>query len=90
MRRCHDCGVEAGRLHKLGCDWEICSQCGMQRLCCDCDRIDDGEIDSITLTGKRIPYGTVREIAARIPYYDTETIEEIKIELLEAIREGRW
>lgn len=33
-RRCHDCGVKPGRLHKRGCDSPICTICGVQLLQC--------------------------------------------------------
>lgn len=40
---------------------------------------------------QRIPFGTVREIAARIPYFSCDHIEKyIKIELLEVIENGMW
>lgn len=82
MIKCHDCGVEPGQIHKDGCDWEICFYCGGQMLSCDCGDIEDE---------KRIPYGTVREIAARIPYFSCEHIEKyIKRDLEEAIEEGLW
>jgi len=32
--RCHDCGVEVGQLHQLGCDVETCLQCGGQLITC--------------------------------------------------------
>lgn len=79
--KCHDCGVKPGEIHREGCDWEICHECGKQMLSCDCD-VDET---------KRIPYMTVREIAARIPYYDCEHIERyIKKDLLDAIEKGLW
>ena len=82
--KCHDCGINHGQLHTEGCDWEICPICGGQFLSCDCDK--EGLKDS-----KRIPYGTVREIAARIPYYDNQkTIDRAKKDLLIPIENGLW
>lgn len=33
---CHDCGVEEGELHEMGCDMERCPFCGRQLISCDC------------------------------------------------------
>jgi hypothetical protein len=35
-RRCHDCGVEPGGFHHLGCDWAECPHCHGQLLTCTC------------------------------------------------------
>jgi len=81
MLKCHDCGVDPGQIHEKGCDWEICSNCGRQALSCDCN----AEVS------KRIPYGTVREIAARIPGYSLDHIEKyVKKDLSNAINKGLW
>ena len=36
MKKCHDCGVEKGKQHIPGCDWEECPFCGRQLIGCDC------------------------------------------------------
>jgi len=35
--RCHDCGVEPGGVHHLGCDEERCPKCHRQLISCDCE-----------------------------------------------------
>lgn len=27
IEKCHDCGIKPGEIHKMGCDWEVCSIC---------------------------------------------------------------
>lgn len=84
VEKCHDCGVIPGELHKIGCNLEICSMCGGQLLSCYCH----------TEERVRIPFGSVREIAARIPYYDDlNTIDRVKKDkkdILYAISKGLW
>ena len=81
IEKCHDCGVKLGEVHKTGCDWEICSICGGQTLTCQCNQEES----------QRIPFGTVREIAARIPYFSCDHIEKyIKKDLYDAIEKGLW
>jgi hypothetical protein len=40
LRECHDCRAKPGEPHRRGCDTELCSVCGGQRLCCECDEHD--------------------------------------------------
>lgn len=44
-RRCHDCGVQPGALHHLGCDWEECPGCGDQLISCGCWTDGDDDCD---------------------------------------------
>lgn len=37
---CHDCNALPGEQHEEGCDVEMCSVCGTQRMCCDCEGHD--------------------------------------------------
>jgi hypothetical protein len=39
--RCHDCGVELGGYHHLGCDMTECPRCGGQLLSCGCEFDED-------------------------------------------------
>ncbi len=43
---CHDCNVQPGGIHHIGCDWEECPTCGMQVISCSCS--DDEEEEEIT------------------------------------------
>jgi len=42
-KRCHDCGVEEGQYHKLGCDMERCPQCLGQLITCSCPPLANNE-----------------------------------------------
>lgn len=44
--KCHDCGVEEGQYHLLGCDMERCPFCGNQLLVCDCALTELGLYDN--------------------------------------------
>jgi len=34
--RCHDCNIQEGGFHHVGCDMELCPRCGGQFLGCSC------------------------------------------------------
>jgi hypothetical protein len=40
MRNCPDCGTKPFETHLRGCDLELCSTCGQQRLHCGCRKHD--------------------------------------------------
>lgn len=40
LTNCHDCGAKPNEIHGENCDVERCSECGLQRLCCDCENHD--------------------------------------------------
>ena len=40
LKKCQDCATEPFFPHKEGCDTELCSVCGGQRLGCDCEGHD--------------------------------------------------
>jgi hypothetical protein len=43
--RCHDCGVLPGHYHHPGCDWEECPRCHEQLITCDCEPVEEDELD---------------------------------------------
>jgi len=56
--KCHDCGVEEGALHSLGCDMERCPACGGQAITCyeHCIHPEDGRLREEFMNGDRYPY----------------------------------
>lgn len=57
MVKCHDCGVEEGQLHELGCDMERCPKCFRQLISCGCFK----DFDSLPF---RIPWVQVPVLCA--------------------------
>jgi hypothetical protein len=43
------CGAREGQLHRLGCQYERCTECGRQSLYCDCP-------DDVRVARERVPY----------------------------------
>lgn len=41
-QRCHDCGVQPGGFHHLGCDMQRCPLCRGQMMLCGCRFDEDG------------------------------------------------
>lgn len=48
-KRCSDCGARPGRLHRLGCDAEVCPVCRGQLLSC-------GHMRRVARSRRRIPH----------------------------------
>jgi len=63
-QNCHDCGAEPGECHEPGCDVEICSSCGGQRLGCGCSD-HDSEISKWTGFMPGVLECVAREMYAR-------------------------
>ena len=42
-QRCHDCNVEPGNYHHLGCDSEHCPKCHGQIVACSCEFAEEDE-----------------------------------------------
>lgn len=66
IRNCPDCGVKPGEIHDDNCDVVICTICGQQRICCDCE---EGEGEPGEWTG--IYPGVVECYDLKMICYDT-------------------
>jgi len=60
MVRCHDCDVEEGQLHILGCDMERCPMCLGQLISCDCP----SDLKEMLRDGDRIPWVQIPVLCA--------------------------
>lgn len=75
---CHDCGVDPGGWHHLGCDAESCPLCRAQLISCNCgepDDIDeDGEDDGAAFVRLRpVPRPVLVPASAKAPHDADET-----------------
>ncbi len=54
---CPDCGAKPGEVHADGCDIELCSECGLQKIGCNHkgDKKFHGGLVSIRVQQKRFP-----------------------------------
>lgn len=80
--KCSECKVPLGRLHVAGCGQEICPVCGNHRI--SCEHKLEGR--------KKIPFGTVREIAAKYMHwpYEPRHFARLQFEVEDAIKEDLW
>lgn len=57
MKKCHDCGIQEGQIHKLGCSMEYCPECGRQLISCYKHCIyPSGNFRPSIYEAKRVPY----------------------------------
>jgi len=87
IEQCHDCHVKEGQLHKQLCDVATCTNCGGQRLWCDCPREhDNGEIpffyfpNLCDLCGKEFNLLSERDICEECYVIANQYAYDVKIE----------
>src|SRR4051794_7171666 len=85
--RCHDCGVEPGGLHHLGCDVQRCPSCGDQLICCDCPWDEFALSRALSKPPERAP--DLVPLGAAAAPFRARYVDDIRSVAAWALKQGR-